>query len=508
PAGTSGAFADLGRTGAPIKVLGAGGLEHHVQDTVKLKAALDLGDVAQLSYVIALWHDDTHGTAETYLANAANQPVYTGAFSSNVYRRDSLHWSHVLNLQGGAPRLDWQVVGTVYDYARDTQRSPTGLLPAAFAGGAGNVQRMDGTGWVTLDTKAAWHADGGDTNVLSFGAHFDRYRLESDRYTTPDWTSPQQDALNQASRGKTRIVALWAQDAVKFTPALTLMLGARYEWWRAWNGLNFSTVPPLNVTQPERRAEGFSPKATLDWRPAAGWRAKASFGQAVRFPTVGELYQAITTGPTLTSPDPNLAPERARSEEVAIEHDDGHGTVRLSLFNEVVTHALISQSGTLPGLAGTFSFVQNVDRTRARGVELAIDRRDVVPTVDVSANVTYADAVTSKDTAFPAAVGKLLPSVPHWKANAVVTWRPAPQLSLTAAARYASRMYATIDNSDPVGNTYTGFYKYLVIDLRALFKVNDHFEFALGVDNLTNDKYFLFHPFPQRSLTAQVNWKL
>ncbi|MBW8783269.1 MAG: TonB-dependent receptor plug domain-containing protein, partial [Novosphingobium sp.] len=46
PAGTSGAFADLGRTGAPIKVLGAGGLEHHVQDTVKLKAALDLGDVA------------------------------------------------------------------------------------------------------------------------------------------------------------------------------------------------------------------------------------------------------------------------------------------------------------------------------------------------------------------------------------------------------------------------------------------------------------------------------
>ena len=44
--------------------------------------------------------------------------------------------------------------------------------------------------------------------------------------------------------------------------------------------------------------------------------------------------------------------------------------------------------------------------------------------------------------------------------------------------------------------------------MRAVFHVNDHFDFALGVDNLNNDKYYLFHPFPQRSFTAQVNWKL
>ena len=32
--------------------------------------------------------------------------------------------------------------------------------------------------------------------------------------------------------------------------------------------------------------------------------------------------------------------------------------------------------------------------------------------------------------------------------------------------------------------------------------------FALGVDNVNNDKYFLYHPFPQRSLFMQVGWKL
>jgi iron complex outermembrane receptor protein len=90
----------------------------------------------------------------------------------------------------------------------------------------------------------------------------------------------------------------------------------------------------------------------------------------------------------------------------------------------------------------------------------------------------------------------------------VVTWRPVPKVSLTGAMRFASRNYGNLDNSDTVGNTYTGFYRYTLVDLRAVVHVNDHADFALGVDNLFNDKYFLYHPFPQRSFTAQMSWKL
>ncbi len=285
---------------------------------------------------------------------------------------------------------------------------------------------------------------------------------------------------------------------------MTLTLGGRYEEWRAYDGLNFSTSPALSVNQPERRALGFSPKASLEWRPADQWSARLSFGQAWRFPTVGELYQAITTGPVLTSPDPTLRPERARSAELAIERRGGRGSVRLSLFDEVIDDALISQSGPLPGLTGLFTYVQNVGQTRARGVEVALDRRDLLPRLDVQASVTLSDARTVRDNAFPAAQGKRLPSVPLWKATAVVTWRPADRLSLTGAARYASRNYANLDNSDTVGNTWQGFYKYLVVDMRATYRLTDHLELALGVDNLGNDRYFLFHPFPQRSYSAQI----
>jgi iron complex outermembrane receptor protein len=507
PAGTSGAFDDFNRAGSAIEVLGAGGIEHHRQDNVKLKAALDVSPAIQVTYVLGLWRDDSRGTVQSYLSDASGAAAYTGAFSGNVYSRDAVHWSHAATLHGRGTRFDWHVVGTLYRYGHDIQRTLSANLPAGFGGGAGNVQRQDGTGWATLDAKGAWRAPG-DAHVVSFGAHFDRYRIEANRYATSDWTGRQQGALNLASRGKTRTLAAWAQDAWAIRPDLTLTLGGRYEWWRAYDGFNFSAVPALAKDQPERRADGFSPKASLAWQPAEGWSARLSFGQAYRYPTVGELYQAVTTGSVISVPDPNLKPERARSEELAIERSDAHGTVRLSLFNEVIANALIAQSGPLPPAPGTFSYVQNVDRTRARGVELAIDRHDVLPGVDVQGSVTYADAETVKDTVFPAAVGKLLPSVPHWKASAVVTWRPSDQVSLTAAARYASRNYATLDNSDVVGNTYQGFYKYFVVDVRALFRVTEHFELAAGVDNLNNDKYFLFHPFPQRSFTLEATWKL
>ena len=185
--------------------------------------------------------------------------------------------------------------------------------------------------------------------------------------------------------------------------------------------------------------------------------------------------------------------------------------MRVSFFNESVKDALISQSGTLTTLGGTIgaaTFIQNVDRTRVRGIELAGERRDLLPGIDLSGSVTYADGTTRKDTAFPNAVGKLLPQVPHWKATLVGTWRPIERLSLTAAARMSSRLYGTLDNTDIIGNTYMGFYKYVVVDLRATYRLNDHLTAAVGVDNVGNDRYFLYHPFPQRSYTAELTYKL
>ncbi|MEG3149565.1 TonB-dependent receptor [Sphingomonas sp. ZT3P38] len=507
PAGATGGYADVNRVGAPIRVIGAGGLEHQVQDNIKLKAALDLSPDVRLTYVAGLFLNDTDSAAQSYLTGTTTGlPFYTIASSSGVYRTDQRHWSHALSATGSGDQLDWQVIGTLYDYAKDIQRTPIDLLPA---GGRGNITRLDGTGWETLDAKASWRSGGAATHTVSAGLHWDRFEVNSNRYATTDWIRGAQGALNQASRGKTRTAAIWAQDEVRIAEPLTLTIGGRYEWWRAYDGFNFSTSPSLSVNQPTRTAHGLSPKASLGYTPAPGWTVRASFGKAYRFPTVGELYQAVTTGTVLSVPNPDLRPERALSEELAIERKDSSGTMRLSLFNESIEDALISQSAILVPDLPAVNYVQNVDRTRARGIEFAVQRADFpVRRIDVSGSATYTDATTRKDTVFPAAEGKLLPSVPRWKATAVITWRPDDAVALTAAARYASRNWGTLDNIDVVGNTYQGFYKYFVVDLRANVRITDHYAFAIGVDNVNNDRYFLFHPFPQRSVHAEVSVKL
>jgi iron complex outermembrane receptor protein len=303
-------------------------------------------------------------------------------------------------------------------------------------------------------------------------------------------------------------LALWAEDEWKLLPTLKLTVGARYEWWKAYGGRNFSAAPTLDVDQPSRSAQGLSPKVSLRWLPAPRWTVTLSGARALRFPTVSELYQAVSVGPVLASPNPDLRPEKAQSAELAIERRIGSGRVRLSLFNESVRDALVSQLTPLSGFDVPVNHVQNIEHTRTRGIELVVDQRNLLPRVDVSGSVTLADPKTVSDATFPAAEGKLLPQVPRRRATLVATWRPTDRLSLTVAARYSSRMFGTIDNSDIVGHTYQGFEGYFVADVRAAYRLTPHIDVAAGVENLTDKRYFLFHPFPGRTFTVEAHWHL
>lgn len=477
-----------------------------------------------MAYSLGLFLNDTDSSVESYLRSAAGTQVYAGslnlagypyavaasAFSNNRYRLEERHWMHSLTAatdSGGV--FDWRIAASLYRYGKDEQRTPSIALPAAETGGAGSIVRLDGTGWAAFDAKGVWRPSALAGHEISFGGHLDRYELSNLRYNTTDWRSGAPGVLASAASGDTRSRALWLQDAWTLRPDLTLTVGGRYERWKAYDGFNYSAAPALAVAQPSRAADRFSPKASLQWRMAPRWTLTGSFGTAWRFPTVTELYQAVTTGLTLTVPNPDLKPERAYSEELALERRTGSGRIRLSLFNEDLSDALISQ--TAPLVAGSttlFSYVQNIDKTRSRGLEIVVQQDDVlVRGLEIGASLTLVDAEIRKDPAFPAAVGKDLPQVPRTRATVTATWRPDARLALTLAARYSSRSFATIDNSDPVTHTFQGFESYLVLDARVSYRLNAHWNAALGVDNLNNDKYFLFHPFPQRTVSAELAYR-
>jgi len=519
----SGAVADLNRTGGGIEVLGATSLERQRQDNAKLKVSLDLGGAATATYSLGFFSNVVDATAQTYLTGAAGQPVWSGAvniggraftipasaFSGGVYHFDEKHLGQGLKLASrGAGPFRWEATASLYLYLRDRQGIPNGALPAAATGGAGSLTDMAGTGWGTLDLKGVWRS--ASSNELSFGLHGDQVRLKSNRFNTGDWRTGPEGSLASSALGQTRTLAAWAQDAWDITPALKLTAGARLEAWRASGGLNFSASPALNVAQPALTATNVSPKLALTWTPAAAWRLSAAYGEAYRYPTVQELYQAVTVGTTLVSPDPSLRPEHARSVDLTAERAWTGGHLRLSAFGEWVGDALVSQTAPItPGAATLVSFTQNIGQTRVLGIEAVAEQRDVlVKGLTLSGSITYADPVVTRDAAFPAAQGHQLIQVPRWRVTGLASWQATPRLTLTGAVRYSTRVYATLNNADIVTHTYQGFDSYLLADLRMTYRLTDHLMAAVGIDNAGGDNYFLFHPFPQRTVVAEVKWTL
>ena len=514
----SGAFNDLNRTAAPIAVIGDTGIEHQVQDTDTLKLAYDFDNHWRLAYTASLFHQDDDAGVRSYLRDPAGNTVFTGnsningynyniaaaTFSNQIYNYQQTQLAQGLSLKSDMDGdFAWELVASDYAYLNDKQRTPIAALPGAFSGGVGSINRMNGTGWYTLDADGVWKVR--TDHELSFGLHRDAETFAQTRNNLANWIAGSTGTVANAAKGRTATNAFWAQDIWSFAPDVKAAIGVRYEDWRAYAGSNFSSSPTLNVTQPRISASTLSPKASLAWTMSDAWTLTGSWGVAYRMPTVTELYQAITTGTTLTVPNPNLRPERASSYELAAERRSGNSRFRLSFFEEDITSALLSQ--TAPLVAGSptlFSFVQNVDRTQVRGIELVADQYDAfIPGLELMGSLTAADGRIRQDNAFAAAVGKFIPGVPKLKANAVATYR-LEDWAFTLGARYSDRSFGTIDNSDVVSQTYQGFAGYLVLDARIHYQWDENWSVAAGVDNLNNDKYFLFHPFPQRTVIADL----
>jgi len=528
----AGAIADRNRTGSAIQVLGAGGLTHTVQDTAKLKLAYDIAPTLTAAYTLGLWQNTADAAAQSYLGSNTGTPYY-GAAGGNVNiggysysasaigalfsssRVEQEHWMHNLSLKTKDPGVwNWEASASYFDFAKDLTRLSTGLYPAAQNGGAGRITDAAGTGWINADVKGTWR-ESTHRHMLSFGAHVDQYKLASPTYNTGDWMSGGNGGIYSDSRGKTRTEALWAQDVWQLTSSLFATFGGRYERWRAFDGFNLSTAggTAFQVNQPTVKENGFSPKLSLTWQATDQWSATGSLGKALRFPTVGELYQNVQTGGTFTQANPYLKPEKVLAAELALERNTSDGKLRLSLFEEHVSDALISQTSTLPGYATPVIFTQNVDKTRQRGIELVAQQNNALMRgLELSGSVTYVDARILENSSYasPAAgatsVGKHTPYVPEWRATLVATYRPDDKWAYTLAGRYSARLWATVDNADINPDTYQGFGSYFVADARVRYRFDRHWSAAAGVDNLNNREYFLFHPFPQRTLYADLKY--
>jgi iron complex outermembrane receptor protein len=521
----TGAVAARSNTGAPIWILGTGTEYHTVQDHLKVKLAYDISPTVRAAYTFGLWQNTSDGKSVSYLRNAAGQAVYGGTVNIEgrsftalgggdfALSRESLsHVMHGLSVRSRTGGLfDWELAASLYDYRRDDKRQngAANILPAASDGGAGTIADGAGTGWNTLALKGVWRPLGHEgAHIVDFGLQQDRFRLS---YVTSNiagnWLADPAGPVASSVGGRTGLRSAYAQDVWKIAPHWKAVLGARAEWWNAADGR--TAIGNADTRWPQRSEFHASPKAAVSWQWREHTVLKASLGRAVRFPTVGELYGATSTVNAQYINDPSLKPEKSWTAELSAEHDLGNALLRLTLFAERTRDSLYSQVTFDPAANRNISRVQNVDAILTRGLELAYNGSDVFARgLDLGASLTYAHSIIQANQGFVVTpgdtIGKRQPNIPDWRATALASYRWDARWTTSLGARYSGRQFRTLDNSDVNGASYQGVSRYFTVDARVRYQVDRNLTLAFGVDNLNNDRYWNFHPYPQRSYLAEL----
>lgn len=529
PAGTpvTGAVLQPNSSGQPWYLLGAGTQYDTRQDHLKLKLAHDISPELRASYVLGSWRNDAQGNSASWLRDAAGRAVHSGPIVIDgqqfaaltgadfaLTRERLLHLMQGLSLKRrGDGAWDWELAASRYDYRRDDKRQNAAAnpQPAARSGGAGTLADGSGSGWDSLALKGVWRAAGG--HVVDLGLQQDRYRL---RYLTStiagNYLADAPGALTAHVSGETRLQAAYLQDAWLPAEGWKAVLGLRAERWQARHGrTDFSAT--AGQDHAARSESHLSPKAALSWQATADTVLKASVGRALRMPTVAELYGATSTTNSQYINAPHLAPERSWTAELSAQQAWGALQSRLTVFAETTRDALYSQTLFDAAANRNVSRVQNVDRIGTTGLEATLAATDwLLKGLDLSASATYTDSRIKANRGFVAApgdtLGKWQPNIPRWRATLLAGWRLDTRWSASLAARYSGRQYRTLNNADSNGFAYMGVSRYLTADMRLLWKPDRRWTAAFGIDNLNNDHYWNFHPYPQRSYTAELKFDL
>lgn len=506
-------------------ILGTSNQVRTVQDQAKVKLAYDFSPTIRASYTLGWWRNNADRSSDSYVHDTAGNPVYSGPinidgrnytltpsdFSSS--RSDLEHVMQALSLKSNTKGIwDWEVAASIYDYTKDrvSVSPPAGVTPLngnANGGSAGSLTDMNGTGWNTFALKGTWRPDGiGGPHIVDFGYQRDAYKLRTQVTKTDAWADGSAGSKISAFTGNTQLQSLYAQDTWRFAKDWKTTLGGRLEQWQANNGSISNASSTLGFG--ERNENYFSPKAAIAYQLAPTWVLKASLGRAIRFPTVSELYQgAIAADNTIVRNDPNLKPEKSWTSEFTVERDLGNGLLRTTIFHEDTHDALYSQLNVIAG--ATVSTVQNVDHMRTTGLEVAYQANDIaIRGLDLSGSVTFADSKTVRNDNNPASVGKWQPRVPKWRASVLASYRPDDRWTYSFGARYSGRQYGQLDNSDVNGFAYTGVSSFFVTDVRVRYRIAKQWTASLGIDNLNNKKYWNFHPYPQRTVLAELKFDL
>lgn len=484
------------------------------QAQAKLKIGYDDGNVTG-QFLFAFWHnEDSQTRPDCYLRDAAGNVVCQGRVTiggqtytaSGANFSDTLRDEFLAGLKLAAPIADSttaRLAVSTYQILRSDTSTSDGYLKGVNRG-SGTLAAQGPTGWWTADLTVENKTP---ARELSFGLTANTYRTDLTRYTLANWTSEANAAFSTRTFGKTRQLAAWAEARFFFDP-LTVTVGGRYDNWRAYDG--GLTGQQAAIGYQSRSADALSPSVSFEYRMADGTDLQLSLASATRFPTVGELYQGSLNGDGSFNPqsfDPNLKPERSADANLLVAHRFGMVKLTGSVFFQRVRNTIFAFQGFNQNGVSTSTY-KNIGATRQFGLELIAETRDwPLPGMSIDANLAYTDSKTLDNPAAPLAEGVQFPRIPKWRVNANLRYDITDRLQGSLGMRYASRPNTDLFGLQR-GDTFGFTSELFALDLRLNWRASEHFRVSAGVDNLTNDRAWVFHPYQQRTFLLEAGWRL
>ena len=220
-----------------------------------------------------------------------------------------------------------------------------------------------------------------------------------------------------------------------------------------------------------------------------------SYNHGIRNPTAEELNgffehppTSSTTSSFIIDANPRLKEETSDSFEVGVQADLETDILGVSIFKNYYDGFIDLVQQPSPGVLDLYSN-DNLGKVEIHGLEISWNKnawkfRENLPAFDLGFSFSWSEGKKT-DENVP------LNSIEPWKLVSYVDWVSDDN---TIGTRLTStyRAKKNFDNIDQSFGEKLPIDDSMVIDLSAWYRISDHWKLSGGINNLTNEKYFLW----------------
>jgi len=519
--------------GEEVIITGDSGIEETVNDLYSLKFGYDLtdnlravfninfedferktgqDDLAGRNYLTQADGSTYWGTGSSYASQDGSefQPTKRAWGASRYAPSESVRQtlSYGLNLSGQVTD-EWSIdtSASYFDAFKDENYNPTYSSLDPNDNDEGEITDKE-MWWATFDFKLATHQLFGNEDIgFMWGYQYHQADLNVIKYGSDKISKQKRTDLKQDSGGETQLHSGFAQMDYDFLDDWNIMAGARLDVWSASGGHDVKKGwGGYDRKFDDREQSRVSPKASLSWAPNE-FSARYSFSRAYRFALAQELFESSSVGTTKNISDPSLGPESGNFHNLTLAYEIPDGLVSVDFFFNEIDNEIMNTRKLIDGQ--TVSTFLGIDKTETIGVQMVYKQDGVfgLP-LDLNLNGTWLDKQIKANSGREELVGKQWVRTSNWKANGSATYHITNEFQTTLSVNYRGPQYANEDNSDNTSGVYGASDEYLLLNVKSQYKQpigNDMtMTMSVGVDNLLNENYYDFHPYPQRSYFASI----